>query len=182
MSGWFAAVWPVITFVLGGLLAFGRDYFTESRQDRREREARQHERDTAARERREEFELEHLIEVHRLLLRLWATVEEAERASESFRALMTAAEREGLPSHTEALANLRSQEQAVEAQLGFILVDQVRELATTAYREAWSIGGQLLDGKASSDWTVARHAFSRAHEALTSRVREIYAGRAERGL
>ena len=60
MPAWFTAVWPIVTFMLGGGSAYLRDFLTEKRQLAREVDARQAERDKVLVDRREAFELDHL--------------------------------------------------------------------------------------------------------------------------
>ncbi|MEU6201205.1 hypothetical protein [Streptomyces sp. NPDC047061] len=70
MTKWFTAVWPVVTFILGGGSAYLRDFITERRQITRDAKARQAERDKVITERRETFELDHLERLNEALHRL----------------------------------------------------------------------------------------------------------------
>lgn len=175
MPAWFTAVFPVVTLLLGAGAAFAREAFMQSRQDRREALARQHERRAAAVDRREEFELQHLVEVNGLL-------RDAEQAVRRFAKRYrvkdpTPEQRQG---QTDSAVEFHTATAALDAQVGFVLDDEVRSAAEEARDEL----RQLFE-----DFRLHRKRYlfnsgdktSSAYSALASRVRAIYAGRGQAG-
>ncbi|MFJ5059711.1 hypothetical protein ACIP96_09800 [Streptomyces nigra] len=67
MPAWFNSVWPVVTFSLGLASTYLTSFITEKRQIAREDTARQAERDKVLIERRETFELDHLVRLNEAL-------------------------------------------------------------------------------------------------------------------
>lgn len=67
MPAWFNAAWPVATFFLGGLSIHTRDLLAEKRQRKRDEETRRAERTKAIVDRREGFELDHLLRLNEAL-------------------------------------------------------------------------------------------------------------------
>ncbi|WP_049568842.1 hypothetical protein [Streptomyces sp. SBT349] len=172
MPEWFNTVLPVLTLILGAAGAFAQQAFGEGRQDRREREGRQHERVVATVERREEFELTHLAEFHRLL-------------QVQADALMTynLAERNrqdpGSPFPEEPHDEMLAVERRVQAQIGLILPEGLRQQATEIHEALSDVGGDLAAG-ALPDLDDVYDQLAAFFDALAARVREIYAGRDDR--
>lgn len=177
---WFNSVWPVATFVLGLAAAFGRDLISQSRQDRRELTARQHETEKAARERREAFELEHLVEFNSLLRASVESFFDFEAAMRPYRAAQAAGQplTEVGGAAASAGSSFQASHAALAAQIGFIVSDEVREKAKAAasdLNEAYD--HELFADHDSPTSSLSREALDAAYEVLSARVREIYAGR-----
>ncbi|MFI2039137.1 hypothetical protein ACH470_31500 [Streptomyces bottropensis] len=179
MPGVFDSVLPVVTAFLGAAAALGGNWVTQSRQDQREATARQHERETAALKRREEFELAHLIEVNDLLRtcvdRLhalsarefrWAHLRDTHALTD-----------EAVQRVDEARVSLSMAQAAVSAQIGFILDDDVREAVRRAVTFI-SIKGVVLHPGGSLDANELAGELLSAYEPLSARVRAIYTKRA----
>ncbi|MFJ8676361.1 hypothetical protein [Streptomyces sp. NPDC093589] len=176
MPTWLTAVLPVASALLGAAGAFAGIWFTQSRQDRREQQARDHERAKAIVERREQFELEHLVEFNAL-----------------FRALHHAASHyfwlmgDGTEAHprTEgeewesARESVRGAYESVISQIGFVLDDTIRECARSVAADV------QFRGVPHPQFGAAGRARAReldvkcveVYERLSARVREIYANR-----
>lgn len=169
-------MFPVITLLMGASAAFARDAFTQSRQDRRELTARQHERDTALENRREEFELQHLVEVHDLLR---ANMDAFERW-----AYLTRRQADADPEVMEELAAARrdvgAAENALRAQIGFVLSDDVRAYVDRAASQISALGTMAPGLRSSENFDELVRIGKQvrdAYEVIAARVREIYAGR-----
>lgn len=164
---------PLITFVLGAVAAFARDFIGVRQESRRERDARAAERAASVRERREEFELKHLVEVGELL-------READQALRNFAVGMEQHLKYGEEFPSEADARLQRATGAVSAQSGYLLSDEVRAAVENA-RETME-GAERWARRPTSDTPVVllmqlKRPMAHAHELISARVREIYAGR-----
>ncbi|KUN95390.1 hypothetical protein AQJ67_35970 [Streptomyces caeruleatus] len=169
----------MVTFVLGLVAAFGRDLLSQTRQDRREQVARQHEREKAVRDRREAFELEHLVEVNGLLR---AAVDAFHDASSALRSYKEAQQAEALTPELRqqfngAVEAFEAAHAAVLSQTGFILSDEIRAKAVEAASELNEAYEHELFAEEASFQSTPREAREAAYEALAARVREIYADR-----
>ncbi|MGW6695605.1 hypothetical protein ACWF62_17695 [Rhodococcus sp. NPDC054953] len=164
---------PLVTFVLGAVAAFARDYIGVRQESRRERDARAAERAAAVRERREEFELKHLVEVGELL-------RDAHQALRGFAVGMEQCLKYGEEFPSEADARLQGATGAVRAQSGYLLSDEVRAAVeelreTMAAAESWE--RRPTGDKPVVSFMDLKGPMERAHELISARVREIYAGR-----
>jgi hypothetical protein len=178
MSGWFSSVLPVITFVLGAGVAFGRDAFIQRRLDRRESASRKHDVDRANASRREDFELAHLVKVNGLLSAhadavygLAETVAESTRARSRSGVTITR-----LPGASHE--RVEAAGAAVLAQVGFILDDQIREIVGRTYRTIDGTASIVLAHDDDPEFDGMQAKLQEAYAALSARVREIYAGQA----
>ncbi|MBK3584279.1 hypothetical protein JHN49_11265 [Streptomyces sp. MBT57] len=172
-KGWMA-VWPVAAFFLGGLATqlTGWINYRRQRADKAADDA------AAIEQRREEFELAHLVEFNGLLRQNMACLYELSTAVERYR---RAESRDDLTAeHGIALRAagdaLESAEASVNAQLGFILDDAVRGLAQEAAAEMDSTSAYILDGD-NVTFDEVRAKTDAAYRALSERVRVLYAGR-----
>jgi hypothetical protein len=186
MEGW-NFWWGITAFFLGGLATQLNGWLAY----RRQRQDRADDAADALRQRREEFELRHLVEVNELLR---AAVKAADaivaetwpenqglEASGDQRNRVQAARREG----SRALDDLTS-------QVGFILDDQVRVLVHAAVSNIRRAGLDLAaaDPQQSfedvfggsdpaapyADLLEMARATKSAYEAISARVRQLYAG------
>ncbi|WP_049564575.1 hypothetical protein [Streptomyces sp. SBT349] len=183
MPEWFTAVLPVLTLILGAVGVFVQNAFTESRQDRRDALARRHEREAAATERREEFELRHLVEVHQLLR---AAEEELTKLLDVMSDFWHQLHEQrtsggGGPDDRhirEADSTMDAALAAIDAQAGFILDDGIRRLARRARSAVRFTSKTLQRANDDPDPDAASEAVREAQEAISVRVRAIYEGRA----
>lgn len=170
-------MWPVVAFFLGGLATqltatLNRRW---QQQDKAAQDADQ------LRNRREEFELAHLVEVHGLLRAQSEMVWDAAHQLAQYRQQLAGAlgaMGEEPPFPQDCIDSVIESEKAVMSQLGFILSDEVRRLVESACSAIAVEALDVLDEEPSKppDDTFAR--VEAAHAALSARVREIYAGRA----
>ncbi|MER6205947.1 hypothetical protein [Streptomyces sp. NPDC001642] len=154
------AVLPVVTLVLGAWLTV----LSEGRRDkaalRRELLARRIERTQALTDRREAFELTHLVEVNDLLATLFGN---ALRCNELLL--------DRLPLG-EVGTNLQAANREMTKLTGLVLEDSVRQLVERAHREA-----NRLSINSSGNVTAAAEAYEhveRAQQAIAERLRDIY--------
>ncbi|MFF0506836.1 hypothetical protein ACFYUH_24965 [Streptomyces fimicarius] len=170
-NGWVA----IATFVLGGLATQLTGWLDYSRR-KKERAA---DDAAAVQQRREDFELAHLVEVNQLLRR----AAEATRQLDIAKGLYGQRKQDGrlTADHQQELADAMVEftgaVAAVDAQRGFVLADGPRE-ATLAARKAMDVAfGEVL-----TDQEFSRAPFdtalATAYEQLSARVRAIYAGQA----
>lgn len=173
--GWF---WIVSSMLLGQATALATGIFNNRSQFRREALARKADRYKVLAERRETFELTHLVEVNTLLRnamaallafgsarQLYRSRRQAEPAAppESFRQPVT----EASDASDAALDALRS-------QVGFILANNVRALADAA-EEAITLAASGISLDEPVNLTEVSGKANAAYEALAARVRDIYA-------
>ncbi|MFF3337997.1 hypothetical protein [Streptomyces flavidovirens] len=171
-SGWLA-VWPIGAFILGGVATQWTGWLNH----RRLRAEKAADGIAVQQQRREEFELAHLVEVNQLL----------RRATEAVRQLDTTFSLYGKRKQDETLTSEHQQEladalegfrgavDAVDAQLGFVLADEVREAAGAA-RDALDAAFARIVTDESVSWRPFEVVMANAYERLSARVREIYAG------
>lgn len=172
MAGWLDQILTASSTVIGASIALGGVSLTQSRQDRRERDARREERQKAAVARREDFELQHLVEVHGLLRALADTLLQFSRQTRRWRT--EADDFEPVPE--EARDEVRAAREALWAQSGFILADDVRQRVIDAYRYIEHVALRMRENELWDQLALER-VTGAAFEAIAARVREIYASR-----
>lgn len=171
MEGW-KFWWGIAAFFLGGLSTQLNGWLTY----RRQRKDKADDAADALRQRREEFELQHLVEVNQLLLDY---VDGVVHAIGYQLALDRLGDNEDIETELlDAYAKFSAADAGLSAQIGFILDDRVRELVRKAAAEL----GELPETDGSGDLSLpdmARLSMATraAFDALSSRVRDLYAGR-----
>ncbi|MFF8931524.1 hypothetical protein ACF1AO_30135 [Streptomyces longwoodensis] len=173
MEGW-KFWWGIAAFFLGGLATQLNGWLAY----RRQRKDKAEDTADALRQRSEEFELQHLVEFNQLLRE---AVEKLIDYSSAVRCYVDLRDMNSLDESAEerreqaggssqaALAN-------VAAQVGFILVDSVREAAEAAVDHIAGANA-LLHGSGSLDVMALSRVADSVHQGIGARVREIYAGR-----
>ncbi|MFH8768269.1 hypothetical protein [Streptomyces sp. NPDC017958] len=175
MEGW-KFWWGIAAFFLGGLATQLNGWLAY----RRQRADKVAESADALKQRREEFELQHLVEVNKLLRECMAccagllilqwrndTLPD-HRVTEEMREEQRVAER----AHTVAEGELHS-------QIGFVFDDQVRQKIKQAAAYMSQASAHPTEGTDRSAVLLTMHnTVNSAYEALTARVRALYAGRA----
>ncbi|MEU6567302.1 hypothetical protein [Streptomyces parvulus] len=175
MEGW-NFWWGIAAFFLGGLATQLNGWLAY----RRQRKDRADDATAALRQRREEFELQHLVEVNQLLrdcmasrvsalfLRWSNELQPDDQVTAEKKEEQKTAER----TFTAARAKLQS-------QVGFVLDDQLRQKVEDATEIMSNFGDESA---ATTDRAGVllhmHHVVSAAHATLTARVRALYAGRA----
>ncbi|MFI1002479.1 hypothetical protein ACIP10_26695 [Streptomyces galbus] len=175
MEGW-KFWWGIAAFFLGGLATQLNGWLAY----RRQRKDKADDIAGALRQRSEEFELQHLVEFNQLLreaveklidyssaVRYHVHLRDTNSLDES------AEERREQAGETSqaALAN-------VAAQIGFILVDSVREAAEAAVDHIAGANA-LLHASGPLDVMALSRVADSVHQGIGARVRKIYAGRTE---
>ncbi|NML54798.1 hypothetical protein HHL19_18650 [Streptomyces sp. R302] len=179
-----APYWGLVGVVLGGLLAQVANWVDH----RRQRRERLEDFLRTKLEQREAFELEHLVEVNQLLRNL-------RRRGDELISAKKPDPRYAKPpdDHAERCRTaIREADAALDAQVGFILDDKVRELVKAAadriLDRAWTV---YQEAPATFEEAIQRgtlgigiytaieethEAAEAAYEAISERVRELYAG------
>jgi hypothetical protein len=172
MEGW-NFWWGIAAFFLGGLATQLNSWLAY----RRQRKDKAEDAQDAIRQRREEFELQNLVEVNQLLrdltggLVLMATAARLERRFGD--------SEENMRRWQEGGEAVSAAEGALTAQAGFILDDDIRSRVHTALEAADEAAIWVLVEETSADGLSEMGAAMRpAFEAISARVRELYAGRA----
>ncbi|MEV6702712.1 hypothetical protein AB0M68_37210 [Streptomyces sp. NPDC051453] len=176
MEGW-QFWWGIAAFFLGGLATQLNGWLTY----RRQRKDKADDAADALRQRREEFELQHLVDFNGLLVDAMEKVLEYNGAVGAYNALRAL---DALDDETEQWRE-RAEEASqaalgsVAMQVGFILADGVRDTATDAIDHLARVNAQL---HANNDISVGElaSASEALHDGLGARVRAIYGGRAAR--
>ncbi|MCG7203971.1 hypothetical protein [Streptomyces arenae] len=160
------AILPVASLVLGAWL----NQLSESRRETaalvREAKVRELDREQARIERRESFELTHLVEVTNLLLELYDA---------SYRCNSRAIDGHPLG---EARTELQRCNRQMTRLKGFVLDETVRGLVDAAHSQA-----NRLSEDTAGDWRVQAGIVDQleaAQEALAQRIRAIYSTQADR--
>ncbi|MEV5082358.1 hypothetical protein AB0K74_27135 [Streptomyces sp. NPDC056159] len=173
MEGW-KFWWGIAAFFLGGLATQLNSWLTY----RRQRKDKADEAADALRKRREEFELQHLVEFNQLLREAVDKLHDYSGAVRWYvhlrdtNSLDDAAEQrreEAADAFQVALFN-------VTAQLGFILADGIRHAAATTVGYMAQASG-ILHANGSLDVIELAHTADTVYLPLGDRVRAIYAGR-----
>ncbi|MFB7555327.1 hypothetical protein [Streptomyces brevispora] len=149
---------------------------------RRQRAERAEDAEAASRRRQEEFELAHLVELNGLLHEYVGTLPPLAGALRTYWARaqeLTVTERDAAFPH-EAMTATTAAARAVRSQIGFILPGEARQRVTEAYEAVDLASADLLLNDEGPDFGVMGTQMNKAYEALSARVREIYAGQANR--
>ncbi|MFC8724292.1 hypothetical protein [Streptomyces bacillaris] len=172
-SGWMA-VWPVGAFFLGGIAS----QFTGWLNYRRQRAEKVEDDVAAAEQRREDFELSHLVEFNTLLRHRMNCLYQAELAARRYRqadAAGTVTEEHQVELGA-SLQLLLEAEAEVEAQIGFVLDGQVRTAAQLAtLTTVWA--AEAISQGTDTDFAEVRSRMAFVYNVLSQRVRDIYASR-----
>lgn len=173
MEGW-KFWWGVAAFFLGGLATQLNGWLTY----RRQRRDRAEDAEDALRQRREEFELQHLLTVNDLLRDYREKLFDFSRPAEAY-ARQTAGERDADDVAALGLAHdaLLAAEVAVHGRIGFILSDPVRAAVERAVDCIDRAPTVLLEGE-PFDWGELAAVMVEAYDLIAARVRDLYAGRA----
>ncbi|MGW2620347.1 hypothetical protein [Streptomyces sp. NPDC001500] len=171
----FSSVWPVATFFLGGASAYLRDFITEKRQIARATKALADERAKAVTDRRETFELDHLVRLNEALQDL------ARAAMQVHLVDMRTSEETGHYAGTllpEGLSdNLMQAGRTVRMLRNLVLDDglraQVTEAASALKRPSMMLRAETTE--AQLVFNEALDLVDFAQEAVARRIREIYA-------
>ncbi|MCF3122100.1 hypothetical protein IPZ68_20680 [Streptomyces arenae] len=176
MEGW-QFWWGIAAFFLGGLATQLNGWLTY----RRQRKDKADDAADALRQRREEFELQHLVEFNGLLMDAMEKVLEYNGAVGAYKTLRAM---DALDDETEQWRE-RAEEAAqaalanVAMQVGFILADDVRGTATAAIDHLARATARLHGNNDISVDQLAG-AIEALHDGLGARVRAIYGGRSGR--
>lgn len=172
MEGW-KFWWGIAAFFLGGLATQLNGWLVY----RRQRADKLADGQAAVVQRREEFELRHLVEVNQLLRDLMAGLLQMGTAA-SLERYGAFSEDELRERYTAGQAAVTAADEALVAQVGFILDDRLRALVEVAIDAADDVAANVLDEELAHDALRAVGQATRpAFAALSARVRELYAGR-----
>jgi hypothetical protein len=174
MEGW-KFWWGVAAFFLGGLATQLNGWLTY----RRQRRDRADDAADALRQRREEFELQHLVEVHQLLRSVMSHLLASRVLAWNLIDLPDDVRDEvAAEEYAEARRAYQEAMDGLVAQVGFVFDDDVREtVAAAAGRLAWAFDQHRRDRRVEEVLSTGE-AVNEAYAALTARVRALYAGRA----
>lgn len=170
------AVWPVAAFFLGGLAA----QITAWVNHRRQRAEKAADDAAAVEQRREDFELQHLVEVNQLLRAARAALGNFSYTLGQYHETLTPGppDRAKGDAFIEACNAFEAADAALSSQVGFIIDDRVRDLAGRVREELVEAYDRHLDSDdPKSEPLAMRDLMNEAYEALSVRVRDIYAGR-----
>ena len=157
------ATLPAVTLVLGALLNQWTSARLEKVQLERELKTRQDEREQARLDRREEFELTHLGNLH-------AALDELAKALATYSAHLKY-ERHQTPGAEEAF---REASGKLRSLVNLTLDDKVRDLAGTAHDHVLQLHlGEVGTGPTTTE-PAAASALGRAEFAVASRMRDVY--------
>ncbi|TXJ80681.1 hypothetical protein E2C11_11070 [Streptomyces lavendulae] len=171
----FSTVWPVATFVLGGASAYLRDYVTERRQIARAGQALRDERKKVTTDRRETFELDHLVRLNEALQDLGRAAMQAHLAD------MRTSEETGHYAGTllpDGISDNFMQTGRIVRMLKNLILDdslraQVTEAADALHRPSMMLRAETVDAQRVFNEAVGL--LDDAQEAVAKRIREIYA-------
>jgi hypothetical protein len=174
MPGWLGTLLPVVTLVLGAVLAQIADRGRDARQQAAARMMRDAERQQEHRRRREAFELQHLTDLHGALSALLRAIGRVHHADSLTHRETGAYAGRLLPDDVSA-EHFEASRNAV-ALTELVLDERVRDLANAALRQADEFAG-LTGGTpeaAARLVTRAADAIVEARAAVAGRIREIY--------
>lgn len=168
--------WGVAAFFLGGLATQLNGWLAY----RRQRKDRADDAADALRQRREEFELQHLVVVNELLRTC---------VRHCMQTMILSWRNHGLPDDRvdeQMVEELREAESAYAAavaelssQIGFVFDDEVRRTVAEAAQHIALMNAHPTDAPDRSQVLLEVHASANgAYEVLTARVRNLYAGHA----
>lgn len=170
MPAWFQAVWPVVVFFLGGLAKFASDERSAARQRALERLSKN---DRLA-DRREQFELTHLVDLNDALSDLaravtvahLADLRESEEAGKYASTLLP----DGI-SDEILLANRR-----VHTLEGLVLDDALRKIVEQAHSQL-NVPAMMYESSPTAARTAHKKAMislDKAQSMIAERIRTIY--------
>ncbi|MEU9521840.1 hypothetical protein [Streptomyces sp. NPDC048224] len=174
MEGW-KFWWGIAAFFLGGLSTQLNGWLTYRRQraDKRADEA------AARQARSDEFELQHLVEFNQLLRNAAEALHAWEQADRQFRHLRDTnsldddAPERRMQAHDASEAAIGT----AEAQVGYILVDEIRTAAHRAVDDFYALNAMIYEGAGDHGMMHLHNQTAAVHSAIGARVRAIYAGR-----
>ncbi|MEU5892525.1 hypothetical protein ABZ835_37650 [Streptomyces sp. NPDC047461] len=175
MPAWFNSLWPVATFILGLASTYLLSFITEKRQIAREAKVLQAERDKVITDRRETFELDHLVRLNEALQDL------ARVAAQVHLVDMRTSEETGHYAGTflpDGLSdNFMQAGRTVRMLQNLILANdlraQVAEAADALHRPSMMLRAETME--AQQVFNEAADLVDAAQEAVARRIREIYA-------
>ncbi|MER5949688.1 hypothetical protein ABT127_26910 [Streptomyces sp. NPDC001904] len=187
MQGW-QFWWGITAFFLGGLATQLTGWLTY----RRQQKDKAVEAKKVLLQRREEFELRHLVEVNQLLRALGRSVDDYAAARCSYPG-PTGGEEAVRGQEDAAYLAAREADAELSAQVGFILDDDVRSCVSEARRVSWDRLAVMLEAPRSASFADVflggadiagpytlllemADASSAAYESISARVRALYAG------
>ncbi|AWT42821.1 MULTISPECIES: hypothetical protein [Streptomyces] len=171
MEGW-KFWWGIAAFFLGGLATQLNGWLTY----RRQRKDRADDAADALRQRREEFELQHLVEVHQLLRSVMTHVLSSRVLAWNLADGVGGELME--ESYTEARRAYQEAMDGLVSQVGFVFDDEVRgKVGEAAARLAWAFDRHRREDRTQEVLSTGE-VVNEAYAALTARVRALYAGRA----
>ncbi|MQY32600.1 hypothetical protein SRB17_05540 [Streptomyces sp. RB17] len=174
MEGW-KFWWGIAAFFLGGLATQLNGWLAY----RRQRKDKAADAADAAEQRRAEFELEHLMATNQKLhdyREKFLDFTNAAAEADSSDGRDSAARRHALEVANEAL---NACELGLNGNVGFILDDTVRASVRQATKTIEDAATRAIGGQAV-DYLAVNRAVSDASDALSARVRALYARQAER--
>lgn len=171
----FSTVWPVATFFLGGTSAYIRDYVTERRQIARAAKALSDERSKAVTDRRETFELDHLVRLNEALQDLARVAAQVHLVD--MRTSETTGHYAGTMLPDELSDNFFQTSRTVRMMRNLVLDDglraQVSEATSALHRPSMMHRAETM--QAQQVFNEAQDLLDAAQEAVARRIREIYA-------
>ncbi|MGW6923214.1 hypothetical protein ACWGA9_18385 [Streptomyces sp. NPDC054950] len=174
MEGW-KFWWGIAAFFLGGLATQLNGWLTY----RRQRADKKADDAAAIQARSDEFELQHLVEFNQLLRSAAEALHAWEQADRKFRHLRDTnsldadAPERRMQAHDASEAAIG----AAEAQVGYILVDEIRAAAHRAVDDFYALNALIFEGGGDHGMSRLHNQTAEVHNAIGTRVRAIYAGR-----
>ncbi|MFI1377271.1 hypothetical protein ACH4UY_35380 [Streptomyces longwoodensis] len=175
MPAWFNAVWPIVTFALGLASTHFTSFITEKRQIAREAKARQAERQKVITDRRETFELDHLVRLNEALQDL------ARAAAQAHFADMHTSRETGHYAGTllpDGVSDAFHQAGRTVRMLKNLVLDDDLRAQVTRADQALREPSMMLRADpddAQRAFLAAVDLVDTAQEAIAARIREIYA-------
>ncbi|MCD9141153.1 hypothetical protein [Streptomyces albireticuli] len=175
--GWFTTVASIL---IGQATVLTMGFINNRSQARREARARAADRYKAVAERRETFELAQLVEVNTLLRNAVTALHAFVSARRHYRSRLR--EDPAAPPETyrqpmlDASAASDTALDALRSQIGFILADDVRALADAAEKALTTASASVLRDEQVDPGALGARA-NAAYEALSARLRDVYATR-----
>ncbi|WP_330323482.1 hypothetical protein [Streptomyces pseudovenezuelae] len=175
MPKWFTAVWPVAVFFLGQASTYLTGFITEKRRIAQARQALRDDRNKAITDRRETFELDHLVRLNEALQDL------ARAATQIHLVDMRTSGETGHYAGTllpDGLSdNFMQAGRTVRMLRNLVLDDDLRtlviEAAAALHRPSMMLRAETMDARQVFDEAV--DLVDTAQEAVAERIRKIYA-------
>ncbi|MEU6244825.1 hypothetical protein [Streptomyces sp. NPDC047024] len=175
MHAWIKGAWPIAVFFLGQASTYFTSFINEKRQIARDSKARQAERAKAVIDRRETFELDHLVRLNEALQDF------ARCAMKVHLADLNSSEHTGHYAGTllpDGLSEEFMQLGRTVRMLGNLVLDddlraQVDEARTALHRPSMMHRGEASEARRALN--QATDLLTAAQEAVARRIREIYA-------